>query len=704
MPKRSHQINTFFGIVTQLREEIAQSLALSTKSAAQHYEQTQRILYRLCFEAIAHAWKISLPFQSIYPLFRRQQWIKNDLQDTQTYNELQLMCEQLSPTPHILGELHEFCLGQSLTQSARSSKRKTAGAYFTPELIRREMLQQTLMQQLDAAPGEAKQLQLVDPSCGGGFFLLDALDELVRYYQKQPTTYTQKGIPSNPLSLNDRLQILQRHIYGVDLDPLATEVTRLSLFLQLLLSPCTPEHEEQTLLKLPNQKSLVIAQVSDEQAHKIMQQLSHNIQTGNALIASSEWSFSAHSAGRKEKPAKKVVYFDWSKAFPEVFSGPNPGFSLVIGNPPYLNLKRGFLTEQEKEHFAKVYKSAQGQYDAFVLFMERAIQLLKEGGHHAFILPKPILVNEHYEDIRRYFLTFQLKDISDCGKPFGRTAVEAVIIHLCKRPNDQSQVHFWRITKSAGKEHIGQANSSLLVDTPNTSFSYLLNDRNLELFAQIRKHSTPLQQLCTSLKRGLETGKKNSRLKTHPEDAYVPVLRGEDIQAYTHQAPQLHYKPSPQYKREWKNKDIYTTPHKLVLRRVSQSIQSTIIPEEYWFFNTIYALVPKVQESRFWLLACLNSKVLNYYYQINFMGNDKIFPYIRMSQLHQLPIPTIHTKAQRAITEQLTALVQQRLLQPEIPEGSELCLNIEKGVCQLYQLSEDDIAFVQTESERVLKR
>ena len=82
----------------------------------------------------------------------------------------------------------------------------------------------------------------------------------------------------------------------------------------------------------------------------------------------------------------------WNRAFPAVFQRQNPGFDVVLGNPPYVNIR--VLTRSRgpavKRYFQQRYRSASGSYDLYVLFMERAFQLLREGGRCGMIVPNKI--------------------------------------------------------------------------------------------------------------------------------------------------------------------------------------------------------------------------------------------------------------------------------------------------------------------------
>ncbi|MGL5125802.1 MAG: Eco57I restriction-modification methylase domain-containing protein, partial [Fusobacteriaceae bacterium] len=86
--------------------------------------------------------------------------------------------------------------------------------------------------------------------------------------------------------------------------------------------------------------------------------------------------------GKNQKP-----YFIWKLEFGEVFRD-NGGFDIVIGNPPYLRVQgiKEFNPELA-ETYKQKYKSATGSYDLYVLFTERALQLVKNNGIVNFIMP-----------------------------------------------------------------------------------------------------------------------------------------------------------------------------------------------------------------------------------------------------------------------------------------------------------------------------
>jgi adenine-specific DNA methylase len=87
----------------------------------------------------------------------------------------------------------------------------------------------------------------------------------------------------------------------------------------------------------------------------------------------------------------------WEMGFPEVMK--DGGFDIIIGNPPYVRMQT--LDKSEVEFFNQSFQSATGSYDIYVLFVEKAIQLLKPGGIMGFILPNKFMQVDYGEGLRK---------------------------------------------------------------------------------------------------------------------------------------------------------------------------------------------------------------------------------------------------------------------------------------------------------------
>ncbi len=254
----------------------------------------------------------------------------------------------------VLGGIYEQYLGHILKQAKKRasvkkehSKRKEQGIYYTPQFIVDYIVKNTIGKYLkEKKYREIMDIKVLDPACGSGSFLIKAYDEIASYFERkdrQPNLFT-------------KFRILTGNIYGVDLDPQAVEIAQLNLLLKTLIGRN----------KLPN--------------------LAGKIRVGNSLISETDEGFS------------DKMPFNYETQFPEVFNRKNPGFDVIIGNPPYVRIQT--LPKDEVRYFSNHYKSAMSNYDIYALFVERGFQLLREGGMLGFILPKKFFTASYGEGLR----------------------------------------------------------------------------------------------------------------------------------------------------------------------------------------------------------------------------------------------------------------------------------------------------------------
>jgi adenine-specific DNA methylase len=197
-------------------------------------------------------------------------------------------------------------------------------------------------------------LKVLDPACGSGSFLIRAYDELTSYFEKK----------DRQANLFTRFRVLTGNIYGVDLDAQAVEIAQLNLLLKTL----------QTRTKLPN--------------------LAGKIRIGNSLISGTDEDLQRYfSEGIEQKKP-----FAYEQQFSEVFNRKNQGFDVIIGNPPYVRIQT--LPKDEVRYFSDKFESARGSYDIYLLFIEQAYRLLRNGGIAGFILPNKFMVSDYGEGLR----------------------------------------------------------------------------------------------------------------------------------------------------------------------------------------------------------------------------------------------------------------------------------------------------------------
>src|SRR3989344_2402125 len=286
----------------------------------------------------------------------------------------------------LLGRIYEQYLGVVLRGTEKrvkldllSGKRKSMGIYYTPSYIVKYILKNTLGEYTkNKSIDEILDIKILDCACGSGSFLIEAFQELINIIEErlekgEKSKSSQFSYFKKRLDLGQKSAILERCIYGVDLDEKAVELTQLNLLLKIL--------EEETR----------------ETRKRILPFMKGNIRSGDSLVEDGQVSEKA---------------FNWKAQFSNIFK--EGGFDIVIGNPPYVNTKSLSKNYPKiKEYYVKTYKSASGSFDLYIPFIERAMGILKEDGYLSFIIPNKILSNDYAQNIRKILLEKTLVSILD---------------------------------------------------------------------------------------------------------------------------------------------------------------------------------------------------------------------------------------------------------------------------------------------------
>ncbi|MHA1371777.1 MAG: DNA methyltransferase, partial [Promethearchaeota archaeon] len=118
-------------------------------------------------------------------------------------------------------------------------KRKSSGSYYTNKKIVRLIVEKTIIPYVkskklkkniskDEKVKRLLDIKICDPACGGGSFLIAALDTLGKILAQIKSN---QEIPPDSILESSRREVLENCIYGVDLNPFATELTKLSLWI-----------------------------------------------------------------------------------------------------------------------------------------------------------------------------------------------------------------------------------------------------------------------------------------------------------------------------------------------------------------------------------------------------------------------------------------------------------------------------------------
>jgi len=458
----------------------------------------------------------------------------------------------------ILGHVYEQFLGKviRLTKGHRAvvedkpEVKKAGGVYYTPSYIVDYIVKHTVGKLLESKTpadvgrilaqrkgtgarhptraqdqnrdrkGADKTLRILDPACGSGSFLLGAyqylLDWHLKWYgendpekwtrRKNPPIYQstirnrQSTIPIWRLTVAERKRILLNNIYGVDIDPQAVEVTKLSLLLKVL------EGENQQTLE--NQLRLF--------HERALPDLGSNIKCGNSLIGPDFYDNQQLSLlGEEER--YRINAFDWHAEFPDIFkpsrdregADKTGGFDAVIGNPPYIRIQslKEFAPREADYYKRRFVAASKGNFDIYVLFVERGLQLLNVTGRLGFILPHKFFNAKYGEPLRKSIAEgshlSHVVHFTD-QQVFAGATTYTCLMFLDKKTTDDFQVA--RVTDLTRWRTDFRADTGTIVAAQVTSSEWNFNvGQGSELFERMRAMPTRLGDVAERIAQGIRT-------------------------------------------------------------------------------------------------------------------------------------------------------------------------------------------------------
>lgn len=247
----------------------------------------------------------------------------------------------------------------------------------TPQPLVEEVIQRAVDARFYAAPvttfEELCEVRVLDIAIGSGRFLVHALDKLVdtaiailKSNPKDPRVYKVSGNEVR-LRFEAKRQLLEKCLFGIDVDFNAVEVARFSLMVKLL--------EDETADTLPDAK-------------RILPDLNANVVWGNTVVGT---DFEA-----PEEVVDETVPIDW------VAEGLPSEFDVIIGNPPYVttdDMRKA--NRREFDYYKATYSSCHKQFDKYFVFIERALGALAPTGTVGLLVPNKWLTIESGAKLRK---------------------------------------------------------------------------------------------------------------------------------------------------------------------------------------------------------------------------------------------------------------------------------------------------------------
>ncbi len=344
---------------------------------------------------------------------------------------------EVAVDPEMLGKVFEELV----------TGRHESGSYYTPKPIVAFMGREALKGYLaTAVPGESadalarfvdahdpsdirngmavlealRAVRICDPACGSGAYLLGMLHELLDLRQ---CLFATRKLGTDDL-YQEKLEIIQRNLYGVDLKPFAVNIARLRLWLSLAVEYDGPDPPPLPNLdyRIEAGDSLLAPMPTDTgQLGLVWDQIrEYQRKTGVFMRAYGEQKRVLEAEIDALRPiidanihmGRAINGFKWYVEFGEAFE--HGGFDIVLANPPYV---RQELISALKPTLKTVYPAVYaGTADLYCYFYARALQLLKPGGMLAFISSNKWFRAAYGKNLRAHIAnTCAVRSITDFG-------------------------------------------------------------------------------------------------------------------------------------------------------------------------------------------------------------------------------------------------------------------------------------------------
>lgn len=466
------------------------------------------------------------------------------------------------------------------------------------------------------------EIKILDPAVGSGAFPMGALQKMVHLLSKldPKNTYWQdlqlkkaQDETNDAFKSNDRnsikekvdeifdsfdetinnpdyarkLYLIENTIFGVDIQPIAIQISKLRFFISLVVEQNINNDKENFGIRpLPNLESKFVAANTLIALEKEQQSLfdrtdikvlENELQNVRHKIFNAKTPKTKRKYREKDKELRKEIkqtlldggignntaeqlsswdpydqnssssFFDMEWMF-----GIKDGFDIVIGNPPYVRQEK--LKEFKKILEKESFKSYNSTADLYIFFFEKGYDFLKNDGYLTYITSNKYTRAQYGIEFRSFLIDYTLfyKYIDFNGvKVFESATVDTSILIFQKKKSRNNSFLYCDVDEHYKKDNILEQYIKdngweyKQSELKKTGFSFV-SSKEIELLNKIDESGTPLKDWSININYGIKTGfneafiidssVKNELIKKDPKNSEVmkPLLRGKDIKRYSY--------------------------------------------------------------------------------------------------------------------------------------------------------------------------
>jgi len=450
-------------------------------------------------------------------------WLEEFFNLLESYNftidENTTFDEELSIDPEMLGRIFENLLAEINPETGESA-RKSTGSYYTPRTIVDYMVDESLLlflkqktsikkdklralisydltddEQYTFSDAEKQkiidaleELKLLDPACGSGAFPIGALQKIVfilqrvdanaqLWFAKQLGSTTpeirrviEREFKHKNFDYIRKLGVIRKNIYGVDIQPIATEISRLRCYLTLIVDERIDDSLENrgieplpnldfkfvtanSLIGLQDSSSTMISAFKDHEGIarlKSVREQYFNATNSERYRLQNEFStIQKQMLDRMIQLGGKAAHDEtthrlslWEPFSNKPSSWFDPewmfgmrNFDVVIGNPPYVDSEGMVKAGQSdlREAIQQTYKWTRGNWDLYIAFFEAGFGFLSESGIMAYISPDKWISKSFGDEFRKNAIMHIFSILKSGRDIFESANVDSIVTLLSKK-------------------------------------------------------------------------------------------------------------------------------------------------------------------------------------------------------------------------------------------------------------------------------
>ena len=694
--------------------------------------------------------------------------------------------QEVSLDPELLGKVFENLLA-SYNPETQTTARKQTGSFYTPREIVQYMVDESLVAHLKRTVGDELEEQyrqlmrytdegvlltdaqrkqimqslyhckVLDPACGSGAFPMGMLQQMVHILNRidpdnemwkemmRQAALCKQDLEQDEIqeveedlnrNFNDgfnrpdyarKLYLIENCIYGVDIQPIAIQISKLRFFISLVVDQKANDNPAENfgIRPLPNLEAKFVAAntlIGLDKKDSSLFDTPEILAKKEELKVAKHKIFGAKTVKTKRKykdavnrirqeiaellrsmgaigESEAAVLASWDM-FDQNASSPffdsewmfdvKEGFDIVIGNPPYHQLSKDLaITKEYKNYLKQRFQTSGGRFNTYIFFIHIGIELLSKKGVISYIIPNTLLTQDYYKETRLKLLnkTILTKVISYDILPFDNAIVENItFIALNDNRENYSIRHYHSDIKTTTFDCIKEKKEFLSSPT----YSLCFNSKKIS----ITQDTIKLNELCNINQAIALKGDKSLSIKSsNAQNQYYRLLDGRNISKYCINWSGAYLDYNIDRIHSCKTRTIFEADEKLLFRRVSSSLIFAYDNQQFYALNTIVVVTKKnhANISLKYLLALLNSKLLNFIYVSEYKSTKKVFSEIQARSVGELPIKLISPEEQSIFIAIVDRIINEKKGDNDTSMEER---EIDRLVYHLYGLTYDEVLIV----------